>query len=107
MIWYDESDDKFAHALQDYTEYHGDNCFKKLQEYCPGINRSVAKCIAYAIVENEEYALDIYNKAFIEDRELYSILEWKERIEECALKDSEQIDADNNDPIWDKDDDDE
>lgn len=50
MIWYDDSDDQHAQALQDYAEYHGDKGFKKMQEYCPGINRSVAKCIAYAIL---------------------------------------------------------
>ena len=90
MIWYEPPFDDEAQRLQDYADYYSDICMTKLRSIIPGISKSVAKCICYAAIDKEEYAIDIANKARLDDRDMFCLLEWQERIEQCAYEDDKE-----------------
>lgn len=100
MIWFETAEDTEAQKLQDYAEFHEKVCMYKLRKLIPGLSKNVAKCICYAAIEKEEYALDLISKAGLEEVEMFSLLQWAERIEQCAYEEEEERDSDNNHPMW-------
>lgn len=80
----------YENAYEGFVDYYQDQCIRALSHRFPGISKSVARCICYAFMDEESYAIDIFEKSFLEKKHAVCLLEWDEHVKDEMIKEFEQ-----------------